>query len=97
LASFLQVSHRRSSHLNSIRPSPPSIYHLHDTKKLLRTPSAITLGASTADIIRAYGEPDSKQTNMGSTFLDYGKLNAQFTLVGDKLVGMTFNRPRPTK
>jgi hypothetical protein len=62
-----------------------------------KTDKGISLGASMADIIRAYGEPNSKRTNMGSTFLDYGKLDAQFTLYNDKLVGMMFNRPRPAK
>ena len=62
-----------------------------------KTDQGISLGASMADIIRAYGEPNSKSTNMGSTFLDYGKLEAQFTLVSDKLVGMIFNRPRVAK
>jgi len=62
-----------------------------------KTDKGIALGASIADIIRVYGEPDSKETNMGSTYLTYNKLDADFTLFGDKLVGMMFQRPRPAK
>jgi outer membrane lipoprotein-sorting protein len=62
-----------------------------------KTDKGIALGASTADIIRTYGEPDSKEKKEGSTYLSYHKLQADFTLFSDKLVQMHFNRQRPAK
>jgi outer membrane lipoprotein-sorting protein len=59
-----------------------------------QTDKGIRIGASAAEIIRAYGEPESKETKMGSTYLVYDKLQAHFTLFSDKLVGMDFYRPR---
>jgi outer membrane lipoprotein-sorting protein len=59
-----------------------------------KTDRGIALGATSADIIRAYGQPTSKETRAGSTYLVYGKLEAEFMLVGDKLVQMMFKRPR---
>jgi hypothetical protein len=60
-----------------------------------KTDKGIVLGASTADIIRAYGAPDSKESNQGSTYLSYNQLQANFTLFDDKLVQFQFSRPRP--
>jgi outer membrane lipoprotein-sorting protein len=62
-----------------------------------KTDKGIALGASMADILRAYGEPVSKETNMGTTYLRYNKLEAEFTLHSDRLLQMMFNRPRPAK
>jgi outer membrane lipoprotein-sorting protein len=62
-----------------------------------KTDKGVALGASTEDIIKAYGKPDSKETNMGSTYLTYNKLQANFTLFSDKLVQMQFMRSRPAK
>ncbi len=62
-----------------------------------KTDKGIGIGTSAADIIRAYGEPSSKESNNGSTYLTYNPLQCHFTLFGDKLVSMTFNRPRPAK
>jgi hypothetical protein len=59
-----------------------------------KTDKGIALGASLADITRVYGEPDSKSTENGTTHLSYGKLNASFTLFGDRLVQMMFTMPR---
>jgi outer membrane lipoprotein-sorting protein len=58
-----------------------------------KTDKGIALGASAADIERAYGKPDRKEMNMGSTYLTYDKLNVSFTLFSDKLVQMSFMRP----
>jgi outer membrane lipoprotein-sorting protein len=62
-----------------------------------KTDKGIALGASAADIIRAYGEPDSKTDSGGSTSLSYRKLPADFQFVGGKLVQIMLNRPRPAK
>jgi hypothetical protein len=62
-----------------------------------KTDKGIALGASMADVIQAYGEPDSKETNKGSTYLSYNQLQAHFTLFSDKLVQFTVTRPRPAK
>jgi outer membrane lipoprotein-sorting protein len=59
-----------------------------------KTDKGIALGASTADVVKAYGEPTSRETNEGSTYLNYNKLQASFTFFDDKLVQMMFNRPR---
>lgn len=60
-----------------------------------KTDKGIALGATAAEIIRAYGEPDSKETNGDLTSLSFNKLHAMFSLVDDKLVQMIFNVPRP--
>ncbi|HEV3116025.1 MAG TPA: hypothetical protein VGY58_03160 [Gemmataceae bacterium] len=62
-----------------------------------KTDKGIALGASAADIQRAYSEPSRKETKAGSTYLSYNKLEADFTLFGDKLVQMQFRRPRPAR
>jgi hypothetical protein len=62
-----------------------------------KTDKGIALGVAKADIIRAYGEPNRNETQKGSTYLSYGKLQADFTLFDDKLVEMMFQRPRPAK
>jgi hypothetical protein len=62
-----------------------------------KTDKGIALGASAADIIRAYGEPGSKETKDGSTYMTYNRLGCNFTLFNDRLVSMTFNRPPPKK
>ena len=49
---------------------------------------------SAAFIRAAYGKPDLSESESGSTYLTYNKLNAFFTLFDDRLVQMTFNRPR---
>jgi hypothetical protein len=60
-----------------------------------KTDQGIALGAGKAAIVRAYGAPDRDDTNKGSTYLSYSKLQAHFTLFGDELVEMVFTRPRP--
>jgi hypothetical protein len=62
-----------------------------------KTDKGIALGASSAEIVRAYGAPDWKETDDGSTSLSYHKLQAMFQLLDDKLVQMIFNRPRTAK
>jgi hypothetical protein len=59
-----------------------------------KTDKGIALGAGIADVIKAYGEPTKKETNEGSTYLDYDKLGAWFTFFGDRLVQIQINRPR---
>jgi hypothetical protein len=60
-----------------------------------KTDKGIAMGASTADVIKAYGPSNSKETKMGSIYLSYGKLWADFTFFDDKLVQMNFYLPRP--
>jgi hypothetical protein len=62
-----------------------------------KTDKGIALGASSADVIKAYGEPDGKRTNGDSTSLSYSMLDAEFVLVGDRLVQILLNRPRSEK
>jgi outer membrane lipoprotein-sorting protein len=62
-----------------------------------KTDRGIALGASKADVIRAYGEPERKETNMGSTYMSYAKLEADFTFFGDELVQILLQRPRPAQ
>lgn len=58
-----------------------------------KTDKGITIGATKAEIIKAYGEPESQEEAEGTVLLSYGKLRVNFTLVGDKVVEMMFNRP----
>lgn len=52
-----------------------------------KTKEGVAMGASSADIIKAYGEPESKETDEGMTYLHYRKkLKMEFTLFNDKLV-----------
>lgn len=62
-----------------------------------KTDKGIGLGAATVDVIKAYGEPDSKRVSAGSTSLFYSKLDAEFALADDKLVQIVLNRPGPEK
>lgn len=62
-----------------------------------RTDKGIRLRASEAEIIKAYGKPDQRTTNRGSTYLEYRKLNTSFTLFDDKLVEILLMRPPPGK
>src|SRR6185369_1720710 len=60
-----------------------------------KTDKGIALGANAAAIIRAYGTPDSNESKLGSTYLTYK--NMSFTLFGDQLVMMWFDRPAPNE
>ena len=60
-----------------------------------KTDQGISLGANLNDLIRVYGIPSHKEAKQGNTELSYSKLQADFTLVDDKLVRMIFHRPRP--
>jgi outer membrane lipoprotein-sorting protein len=62
-----------------------------------QTDKGIRIGSSSADVIRAYGEPGSKEANASMTTLYYNHGQCYYTFVEDKLVQMTFNRPRPAK
>jgi hypothetical protein len=62
-----------------------------------KTDKGIALGSSQAAVIKAYGEPARKEKNMGSTYLSYAKIQADFTFYGDELVQMMFTRQRQAK
>jgi hypothetical protein len=62
-----------------------------------KTDKGIALGARLVDIVKAYGEPDRKEADKGTTHVSYYKLNASFVVFGDKLVGMMFTRKRPAE
>jgi outer membrane lipoprotein-sorting protein len=62
-----------------------------------KTDKGIALGATSAEVIRAYGEPGDKRDAGGSTSLSYPKLPAQFQFVNDQLVQILLTRPRPAK
>jgi outer membrane lipoprotein-sorting protein len=60
-----------------------------------KTDKGIALGEPLADVIKVYGEPDHKETNHGSTYVSYNRLQASFTFFDGKLVQMLFTKPRP--
>jgi outer membrane lipoprotein-sorting protein len=49
-----------------------------------KTDAGIALGASAADIIQAYGEPNVQQTQNGLTTMRYDELQAEFWLSSDR-------------
>jgi len=51
-----------------------------------QTREGVRMGASAADIIKAYGEPDANEKDGATTRLRYRKLGLEFTLFSDKLV-----------
>ena len=58
-----------------------------------KTTEGIGMGAKEADIVKAYGEPDSKETEEQTTRLSYRKkLGIEFTLFNDKLVQFTLSK-----
>jgi hypothetical protein len=62
-----------------------------------KTDKGIAMGASIADVVKAYGEPsrkDSNEKNGGTTTLYYDKLNGWFSFLDDKLVEILLNFPR---
>lgn len=62
-----------------------------------KTDKGIRLGASEADIIRAYGKPDSRRAERGTTSLEYYSLRTDFTVCGEKLVQILLMRPQPAR
>ncbi len=59
-----------------------------------KTDKGIAIGASVADVVRAYGEPSSRMTRDGNvTDLSYNMLNMQLVFFDDKLVYMLLQRP----
>ncbi|MFL5340176.1 MAG: LolA family protein [Gemmataceae bacterium] len=58
-----------------------------------KTTEGIAMGTKAADIIKAYGEPDAKETDDGTTRLSYRKLGLEFTLASDKLVMISLSKP----
>jgi hypothetical protein len=58
-----------------------------------KTTEGIGMGAKEADIVKAYGEPDVKETEEQTTRLGYRKkLGLDFTLFNDKLVQFTLSK-----
>ncbi|MDB5390927.1 MAG: clpC [Planctomycetaceae bacterium] len=53
----------------------------------------IGLGASNADLIEAYGEPDSQHSQNDTTTFYYDEICVEFSLFQDQLVSMTLTRP----
>jgi outer membrane lipoprotein-sorting protein len=51
-----------------------------------QTREGIRMGATSADIVKAYGEPDVKEKDEQTLRLQYHKLGTEFTLFSDKLV-----------
>ena len=58
------------------------------------TKKGIGMNATRAEIVAAYGQPDKTSSNGPLTTLYYEKLNAQFSLAGDKLVNLKMGVPR---
>ncbi len=77
----------------SVAVQKTTITRIHDFPG--KTAEGIKLGSSPADVRKAYGEPNSKSTNEGSTYYTYNKLQAEFTFFGEELVQMWFRLPRP--
>jgi hypothetical protein len=59
-----------------------------------KTKEGVGMNASRAEIIAAYGQPDKTSSNGPLTILHYIKLNAQFSLVNDKLVDLKMSAMR---
>jgi hypothetical protein len=59
-----------------------------------KTKKGIGMNAARAEIVAAYGQPDKTSSNGPLTTLYYQKLNAQFSLAGDKLVDLKMGVPR---
>jgi outer membrane lipoprotein-sorting protein len=57
-----------------------------------KTREGIKLGASRADVIKAYGEPQAK---LGTSSFMYAKLGWDFSFRGEQLVSMRAIRPNP--
>ncbi len=57
-----------------------------------KTREGIKLGASRADVIKAYGEPQAK---LGTSSFMYAKLGWDFSFRGEQLVSMRATRPNP--
>jgi outer membrane lipoprotein-sorting protein len=58
-----------------------------------KTDKGIALGASLDYIVKAYGQPDRKETKGAMIYLSYNKLHTNFTLAENKLVDMMFKKP----
>ena len=43
--------------------------------------------------LKAYGQPDRKETKGAMIYLSYNKLHTNFTLAENKLVDMMFKKP----
>jgi len=59
-----------------------------------QTREGIRMGVTAADVIKAYGEPDSKEKEAATTRLSYRKLGLDFTLFNDKLVQFSLSNVR---
>ena len=62
-----------------------------------RTKEGILMGSSRADIVSAYGTPESEKPlrgNPNTSFLRYGEMDAGFLLIDDELVYMAFGSKR---
>lgn len=58
-----------------------------------KTKEGIGMNAHRSEITSAYGQPDKTSSNGPLTILHYQKLNAQFSLVDDKLVNLKMGVP----
>ena len=59
-----------------------------------KTKEGVGMNTRRAEITAAYGQPDKISSNGPLTTLHYVKLNAQFSLVDDKLVNLKMSVPR---
>ena len=59
-----------------------------------KTKEGVGMNTSRAEIVSVYGQPDKTSSNGPLTTLHYVKLNAEFSLVDDKLVNLKMGVPR---
>jgi outer membrane lipoprotein-sorting protein len=62
-----------------------------------QTDKGIRIGSSSADVIRVLGDPGSKEVTPNLTTYYYNRGQCYYSFLNDKLVQMTFMRPRPAK
>lgn len=58
------------------------------------TPEGIGMGASRAQIIKAYGKPSREESKGRQADLSYNKLGIAFTLLNDRVVHIAVSKPR---
>ncbi len=89
---FIAIGKTRGVMMITAAAQPAFMIRLRDFSG--KTDKGIGLGASVAEVVKAYGEPTRKETKEGSTYVTYDKLQTWFTFFDDKLVQITLNFPR---
>jgi hypothetical protein len=88
---FLGVSKTRGVVVISCQSQKVQLLRIRDFSG--KTDKGICLGASLDDIVKAYGQPDRKETNQQMTYLSYEMLHSHFTLAVYNFVDMVLTKP----